>query len=118
MQETIQCKAVPSCVWEMWEKAHMSHSQKGIEAGQKGKSRFKYKILEVVPGESYSIVWKTMFVRLVFTHMVKPTSLGSEISYKVQIKGPFAWPIRYFLQNKIKKNISVVLKSLVYQLDN
>lgn len=108
MEETIEAQVPPDEVWEAWEK--------GIEAGQKGKIR--YKILDLKKGESFSLLWKTLFVRLIFTHSVKPTVRGSEISYKVQIKGLFAYPVRWILGQKIKRNIGLVLKSVVRELEN
>lgn len=118
MEEMIEARVSPDQVWDAWERAHSLHGPQGIESGQKGKSKFKYKILDVKKGESFSILWKTLFVRLVFNHSVKPTKRGSEIRYKVQIKGPFAWPVRWLLGNKIKQNISLVLKAIVRQLEN
>ncbi len=124
MKETLEARVPPEEVWNAWEKAHEKNGQKGIEAGQKGlskaegKSKFRYKILDVKKGESFSILWKTLFVRLIFTHSVKPIKKGSEITYFVQIKGFFAWPVRWMLGNKIQKNIGLVLKAIVRQLEN
>lgn len=118
MEEMIEARVSPEEVWQAWEKAHELHGQKSIEEGQKGKSKFKYKVLHVKKGESFSILWKTLFVRLLFTHRVKPTQRGSEICYSVAIKGPFAWPIRWLLGDKIRKNIGAVLKAVVSELEN
>ncbi len=118
MEEQIEARVSPDVVWEAWEKAHSLHGQTGIEAGQKGKSKFRYKVLDVKKGESFSILWKTLFVRLIFSHAVKPSRYGSEISYKVQIKGLFAWPVRWLLGEKIRKNIGLVLKAIVRELEN
>lgn len=118
MEETIETRVSPPVVWEAWEKAHLLHGQKGIEAGQQGKETFRYRVLDVKKGESFSILWKTLFVRLIFTHSVKPTKRGAQIGYRVEIKGPFAWPIRWLLGTKIKKNIGAVLKAIVKQLEN
>ncbi|MES2272588.1 MAG: hypothetical protein V4487_00150, partial [Chlamydiota bacterium] len=109
---------------EAWEKAHAMQTQKKIEMGQKGHakaegaSKFRYKVLDVKEGTSFSILWKTLFVRLIFTHRVKPIKMGSEIRYDVQIKGPFAWIVRWMLGAKIKSNVSLVLKAIVKQLEN
>ena len=124
MEEVIEARVSPTIVWEAWVKAHQLHCQKGIEAGQngyskaEGKSKFRYKILNVKPGESFSILWKTLFVRLIFTHTVTPTQRGAEIRYRVQIQGLFAWAVRWLLGNKIKTNIGHVLKAMVKQLEN
>ncbi len=124
MKQIIEARVSPQKVWEAWEKAHEMHGRQGLESGIKGHSKsggkkgFSYQILDVVPGKSFSILWKTFFVRLIFTHNVKPSKRGSEITYEVQIKGLFAWPVRWMLGNKIKSNIDLVLKQIVKQLED
>lgn len=123
MREEIETTVTPDIVWSAWEQAHALHGQKTIETGQKGSSQsergrgFKYKVLEAIPGEEFSILWKTLFVRLIFTHTVKPTKRGSLICYHVKIKGLFAWPVRMMLGKKIKRNIGQVLKEIVHKLE-
>jgi len=118
MEEQIETTVSPEVVWATWEKAHALHGQESIESGQKGKSKFRYKVLDVKNGESFSILWKTLFVRLIFSHTVIPIFRGSKISYRVQIKGLFAWPVRLLVGEKIRKNISLVLKAIVRELES
>ena len=124
MEEIIEARVLPERVWETWEKAHAAHGQTKLEEGIKGKTQldgkkgFRYRILDVVPGRSFSILWKTLFVRLIFHHAVRPTSRGCEIRYSFEIKGFFAWPVRRLLGNKIRSNLSLVLKSLARQLED
>jgi hypothetical protein len=115
MEETIEARVSPEEVWQAWERAHAKNG--ALEAGQQGRAQFQYKVLNVQKGESFSILWKTFFVRLIFSHHVKRTAKGSAISYKVQIKGPFAWPVRWLLGAKIKQNIGYVLKAIVKELE-
>jgi hypothetical protein len=123
MQQNIETKVPPEKVWASWEKAHEKNGQPKIEEGQKGISKgvnangFKYQVFDVVPGKQFSILWKTLFVRLLFSHSVRPTKWGSEIQYSVKIKGLFAWPVRFFLGKKIRQNIGLVLKAIVKQLE-
>lgn len=107
MEEMIETRVSPEVVWEYWEKK--------MDVGQTGK--FRYKILDLRKGESFSILWKTLFVRLIFNHSVKPTHKGSEICYQVQIKGLFAWPVRWLIGAKVKRNIGYVLKAIVKDLE-
>ncbi len=123
MEERIEARVSPETVWASWESAHEKHGQNTIQEGQKGVSKgvrakgFRYQVLDVIPGKQFSILWKTLFVRLLFCHSVSPTKWGSEIRYSVQIKGPFAWLIRWLLGNKIRRNIGLVLKAIVKQLE-
>ena len=123
MEEIIEVRVPPELVWQAWEKAHALHKEGGIVPGVRAKTKgegskgFRYQILDVTPGISFSIRWKTLFVRLIFTHTVTPAPKGSEIRYGVKIRGFFAWPVRYFLGNKIRKNLSFVLKELGKRLE-
>lgn len=110
MEEMIEARVSPADVWDLWEKK--------LEQGQKEKGKFRYKVLEIKKGEGFSILWKTLFVRLIFSHTVKPIARGSEICYKVQIKGLFAWPVRWMLGGKIKKNLGLVLNAVVRDLES
>lgn len=118
MEEMIEARVPPEDVWAAWERAHQIHSTEGLQEGQKGKSQFRYKVFDVEKGSRFSILWKTLFVRLIFNHEVIPTELGSRICYRVQIKGLFAWPVRYFLGNKIRTNIQYVLRAIVRELES
>lgn len=104
MEEQIETRVAPAQVWKAWEGARTAQG--------------KYQIFDVRPGESFSMLWKSLFVRLIFVHTVKPTQKGSAISYKVRIQGPFAWPIRWLLGKKIQSNLSYVLKAVVKQLES
>ncbi len=118
MEEQIEARVSPSAVWEAWERAHAKHSPGGIAEGQTGKGKFRYQIFNVKKGESFSILWKSLFVRLIFSHSVKPIQRGSSITYHVQIKGLFAWPVQWLLGEKIRKNVNDVLKAIVKELEN
>jgi len=109
MEESIETRAKPVEVWAAWEKAH------AISEGKNGK--FKYRVVNVVSGEQFTIVWKTLFIRLHFNHFVLATTRGSQIRYSVKIKGLFAPIIRWLIGNKIRQNIRLVLKTMVYQLE-
>jgi hypothetical protein len=123
MEEIVEARVPPSRVWEAWEKAHAVNGSAKIVEGFKGKTQtegkkgFRYRVLNVDPGKSFSILWKTLFVRLLFHHSVHPTKRGSEIRYSFEIKGLFALPVRWLLGNKIRSNLSLVLKAIVRQLE-
>lgn len=110
-------------VWNAWVTAHAAHGQSDLVSGAKGEMKGKgkkgiaYRILDVVPGKSFSILWKTLFVRLIFHYSVRPLDRGSEVRYDFCIKGIFAYPVRFLLENKIRKNLAAVLKAFVAQLE-
>lgn len=119
----LEARVKPEKVWAAWEKAHAVHGQQGLVAGVRGiaqvegRKGFQYQILDVIPGESFSILWKALFVRLIFTHGVQPTPRGCQIRYDFSIKGPFAAAVRWFLGKKIRANLELALKTIVKQLE-
>lgn len=117
MEEQIEARVSPSAVWKAWEKAHMGSDSEGARFEIRKKGKLEYKIFDLKEGESFSIVWKSFLVRLIFQHRVEPIEKGSLITYKVAIKGPFGWLVRWFIGEKIRKNISSVLKAVVKELE-
>lgn len=121
--EEIETKVRPEVVWQAWQKAHELHTNDSLALGKKGKTQkdgakgLSYKIIEVQEGESFTIVWKSLFARLIFIHTVKPQNKGALIQYSFQIKGPFAWFLRWMLSKKIQNNLKLVLKSMVKELE-
>jgi hypothetical protein len=122
MEESLEIRVSPEKVWASWENAHAKHGSKikeghrGISKGEKSKG-FRYQVLDVIPGRQFTILWKTLFVRLLFSHCVTPIREGSEIRYTIRIKGFFAWPVRWFLGKSIRQNVRLVLKTLAQQLE-
>jgi hypothetical protein len=111
-------------VWQAWVRAHAAYGQGTLVSGSIGhmqsnnKKKIPYQITEVVPYKSFSILWKALFVRFVFTHSVTSTHYGAEIQYDFRIEGPFAWMVRWVIAPKIRANLSLVLKAFVQKLES
>ena len=123
MQE-VETTVAPEIVWSAWEKAHATHADGGsftpnqrVKTAKEGAKGFKYRILDVKQGESFSILWSSFFARLHFVHSVRPLPRGALIQVKFQIRGPFAWPLRWMLKKKIERNLALVLKTMARQLE-
>lgn len=115
MMEAVAETKVPSeIVWRAWDRAHSLAENHGQVKTQ---GKFKYQIVDVKRGESFSILWKTLFVRMIFTYAVQPLFSGSRISYRVEIKGLFAWIVRWLVGPKVKRDIATVLQTMVEQLE-
>jgi hypothetical protein len=114
IESVIKTKVTPEKVWEAWIKSYGQNIAAGIE----GKSRFSYRILEAIPNKSFSILWKSLFANLIFNHSVKALEKGSEISYRVQVRGLLAVPVQFLLRKKIRRNLDCVLESFVKELEN
>lgn len=123
MNARIETSLPPFRIWDAWVKAHAAAGLGQMEQGKKGVSKgagisgFKYQIQNVVEGESFSILWKALFVRLIFSYAVKPFMRGSEVSCSVEIRGLFALPVRWALGRKIQKKLAEALHSMVRQLE-
>lgn len=85
-------------IWEAWMKAspwnHWDQSQQ-VEKGKKGhvvsknKKAIPYKILQVEKNKCLTILWKALFVRLLFKYQIENQEKGCIISYTVSFKGFF-----------------------------
>ncbi len=120
MEERIETRVSAEKIWQTWEMAHAKQGEEALVQGKKGKSSrgsFRYEVLDVVKGESFTLVWKTVFLRLIFSHAVFPKKRGAEIVYSVQIRGFFGAPARWFLGNKIRQTVRGVLKTMVKRLE-
>lgn len=110
IQSTIVTKASPEAVWAAWKKAH--NMGEDFVPGKKGKTKsLSYKILEVSEGSHFTILWKSLFAKMLFRHAVVEKPGGSEICYSVQIRGILAWPLSFLLRSKIERNLALVLKA-------
>ena len=112
----------PSKIWQAWVHAHALHGEGALRPGAtgymggKGK-KIRYQIVDVIPGKSFSILWKGLFVQFVFHHVVIPSRNGSEVQYQCEIKGIFGWMVRWFLIDRIRSNLRHVLKSFIQRLE-
>ncbi len=101
-------------VWAAW--VH-SHQGKLVTGATGLNQKIHYKILDVVPGRSFSVSWKALFVRLIFSYHVIQKEQGSEIRYDFKLVGPFAWMIRWWISPKIRANLHLVLKTFIQQIE-
>jgi hypothetical protein len=114
-EQKIEARTTVPQVWKAWEKIH---SETGIVEGKSGEvKKIKYRFREVEAGRGYTIEWKTYLTRLIFTHSAQPSKRGVEIVYTAEVRGLFAWPIRWLLGRKIEHNLGLVLRALVRSLE-
>ena len=124
MAVTGQTHVAADQIWRSWEQAHVSNGSSGLVSDATGymqtagKRKVPYQIKDVVPGRSFSILWKASFVRFVFFHEVISSPFGSEIRYDFKVEGPFAWMVRWLIVPKVRSNLKSVLKTFVHQLEN
>ncbi len=110
-------------VWRSWEQAHVSKGTSALVSGATGfmqtagKKKVPYQIKDVVAGRSFSIIWKALFIRFVFSHEVVSNPFGSEIRYGFRVEGPCSWMVRWLIVPKVRANLTSVLKSFVTQLE-
>ena len=110
MEEQIEVRAPAQKVWDAWERSHTR--------GMQGKSgRYRYEITNLVKGERFSMVWKTLFVRMTFHYRVVPVNRGSRILYDVEMGGLFGWLTRRVLGSKIRSQFRSTLQSFARMLE-
>ena len=117
-----------SVIWKKWKAAqpwnHSNEDSSELSEGKTGhvnsknKKAVSYKILEVKENESFTIAWKALFIKLIFTYSVEEKQNKSLITYSVKLKGFFAFPVYYLIRNKVKKNLIDGLNSFINQIEN
>jgi hypothetical protein len=110
IRSAVRTRISPEIIWHSFSRTFSA------ENGKNG--RFKYRILSINEGESFTLLWKTFFARLVFTYAVVPCQTGAEISTQVEIRGIFSRILHYFLKNKIQRSLDLSLHELVKKLAN
>lgn len=124
IEESIVTKAPAKVVWKAWvDMYQMKSGNKNafrdgfsghvIEKGRK----VPFKMIEIKKGESFSTVWKSLFVKMIFRYEVKQQSKGSLITTSVSFGGLFGWVARFFLRSKMRKNLAHSLEQFASQLD-
>lgn len=122
-----ETKVFPKIVWETWKNTHYWDTHKGNEnfrVGQKGKAvsrkgrKARFIIADIKEGKSFTLIWKAFLVRLVFNHEVLPKERGSVITYRVRFSGLFAYPVKWLLSNKLKRDLTRALKVFVNRLES
>ena len=103
-------------IWRMWEAGYAQRGQSLVE-GTTGKSqKMSYKIAEVKPGVSFSMIWKAYLVRLVLIQALRATDTGTEISYEMQVRGLFGALLRWLLRNTVRRQLQDALNLFAEQL--
>lgn len=120
---------IPSTkIWNIWKeskpwnhfgesKCDLEENAKGYVASKHGR-RVSYHITQVKEQESFTILWKALFVKLFFTYEVLPKGNLSLITYKVHLRGFFSLIVYYLIKNKIRKNLQTSLQDFVRKIEN
>jgi hypothetical protein len=131
LKENIKTKVAPKKVWKAWadtynwsnKKDHISSKQKGFKSGKKGTvvdssgRKAGYKIINIEPGKSFTMVWGSIILRMYFCYKVIPQPKGSIISCNVRFGGILVFPVSFFLRKKIRKNLKDSLHQFANQLE-
>lgn len=128
IEEEIDTKVSSKVIWNAWkdiyhrqmsdhEKTEFYTGKKGFFHPQKGKP-VPFMICDIREDESFTTVWKTGFIRLVFRYQVEPTDLGSKIKCKVLFKGFFSYPVSLLIRGSVKKFLARYLKEFSDKLEN
>lgn len=115
MQDSVEVKASPAEVWAAWERAYQRQGGGKMSSGQtlktEGTKSLSFRIEDVKEGERFSLLWKSLWLRLCFSHEVVPTKEGSKITYSFAVRGFLSLPVRWLLRKKLSRNLSLVLRS-------
>lgn len=113
----IEASLSPEVVWKAWARAFEIRGL-ALKKGVKSRGIIGYRILEVEDGVSYSILWKSLLTKLVYTYSVKKAGAGCVIHIHAKPKGFFFWMIQLTLKNKIQRDLQTFLQDFVKALKN
>ncbi len=113
----IEADLSPETVWRAWARAFELRGL-SLKKGVKSRGIIGYRILDVVDGVSYAILWKSLLTKLVYTYSVKRQRSGCSIHIHAKPKGFFFWIIRLTLKKKIQRDLQTFLKDFVIALKN
>ena len=125
IQESMITKAPAKKVWKAWSDMYQMKTgvgKKGFKEGHKGHviekgRKVPFVIVDVKKGEGFTTVWRSFLVRMKFRYEVKQQAKGSLITCSVRFGGLFGWVARFFLRNKVRKNLAKSLEQFANQLD-
>lgn len=124
IEESIVTKAPAKKVWQAWVDMYQMKSggkalfKEGYNGYVKEKGKkVAFKLVDITKGESFSTIWKSFFVKMVFRYEVKQQAKGSLITTSVKFGGMFGWIARIFLKTKMKKNLASSLEQFASQLN-
>ncbi len=115
-------KISPDVVWRAWQQSQSLRGGTTITNGAKGflqgngNKKIAYKIIDVIPGKTFSLVCGSRWIRIVFIHKVVPLGSGSQIEYNFRIEGFWGWAVRWVLNHSIRANLSAALQDFVSKI--
>ena len=127
IEKKIKTKAHSRDIWQAWASMYkyQGANEKPIkfEKGVKGhvlmgKGRpVPFEILEMDKGKSFTIAWKSHFLKMVFTYKVEPRKAGSTINCHVKFKGIFSYPLFWIIRKKVEKDLEASLMQFVSSIE-
>jgi hypothetical protein len=112
-------------VWNMWtkmnnwpsdEKVDVFTSDKKMHVIDEKNKRSTFKIEDVIKGKSFKMVWYSFLMDMIFFYEVKDDEKDCIVTCRVNLRGFFSLPIRYFLKRKIQKHLSFSLREFANKL--
>jgi len=128
IEEKVFTSSPSKKVWRAWQQMNNLPTKKEtkinafknnqkifVENGKGGKTAFK--IFDVEEEKSFKMIWYSFLVNMIFFYTVEQQKRGSLISCKVAFGGMFGWLVKFFLKNRVKKELENTLKEFAYRLD-
>ena len=127
-QHTLETTAVPGNIWALWadipgykewddgiEWAKLNGGFKVGTSGELKPSRGRpavFTITEMVEGRSFSDLTTLPFARLRFHHSMEPTDMGTRLTHRIEVEGPFAWIWAQVLRSAFRANLPAAMRKL------
>lgn len=134
IKHTIETNASPETVWNIWQdvkhwntwdfKTESSSLNGAFKKGTRGHWKLKghneipIELIEVKPLQMFVMTYKLFLARMVVSHHLHQSAGKTQVSEKIEIKGPLAFFFAYHLKNSIQKSLPRDMQILVKKAES
>jgi hypothetical protein len=125
---TLETTTEPEAIWQRWQDVDgWPDWDEGLEWARllgplqvgswgslkrKGSTRQRFLVEEVQEGRGFTCTGKRLLTRLRLVHQVEPSTLGSRVTYRLEVEGPMAWWLRLTVARRIGETLAPAMRKL------
>ncbi len=127
-EHTLETTTEPEAIWMRWkdvdgwpdwdedlEWARLLGPLKVGSSGsfkRKGSTRQRFMVEEVQEGRGFTCIGKWLLTRVRLVHRVEPSTLGSRVTYRIEVQGPMAWWLWLTMAHRIRLTLAPAVRKL------
>lgn len=127
-EHTLETTTEPEAIWLRWKDVDgWPDWDEGLEWAQllgplkvgssgslkrKGSQRQRFMVEEVQEGRGFTCIRKRLLTCMRWVLRVEPSSLGSRVTHRIEVKGPMAWWLRLTMARRIRQTLAPAVRKL------